>query len=219
MIVRPDERVPVARLLRFLEQGERLAHDCARAQAELAPDIGTRRFLFGQARQEALHAVVFRGAIAWLAPRHLGACPMLPPLERYRALIEEAIRRRDVTETLLAEQVILEGVGKAILTRIEQGLVKRGAAFGRMRRTLLLQEEAHHAFGRRMLERAFAAGASSPEGLRERADEYLALAQEMIVTLTELFHSIDEDASAWAADIRMFLPLWLVRPSAISHQP
>jgi hypothetical protein len=137
-------------------------------------------------------------------------------LERYRALIEEAIRRGDWAETLLAEQVILEGLGEAILTRIEQGLMKRGAAFGRMRRTLLLQEEAHHAFGRRMLERAFAAGASSPERLRERAEEYLALAQEMIVTLTELFHAIDEDASAWAADLRRHLPAWLTpspRPS------
>lgn len=35
MIVRPDERVPIARLLQFLEHGERLAHDCASAQARL----------------------------------------------------------------------------------------------------------------------------------------------------------------------------------------
>ncbi|MEK7838298.1 MAG: hypothetical protein AAB328_09995 [candidate division NC10 bacterium] len=88
MLVRPDERVPLARLLQFLEHGERLAHDCARAQAALAPDAGARRFLAGQARQEALHAAVFQGAVLWLAPRHLGACPVLPPLDRFRALIE-----------------------------------------------------------------------------------------------------------------------------------
>ena len=73
MLVYPEERVPIARLLTFLEQGERLAHDCARAQAGLARDGKMRRFLLGQARQEAVHAIVFQGAITWLAPRHLAA--------------------------------------------------------------------------------------------------------------------------------------------------
>src|SRR5436309_8456718 len=132
MLIYPEERVPIARLLTFLEQGERLAHDCARAQAGLASDEKIRCFLLGQARQEAVHAVVFRGVIAWLAPRHLGPSPLLPPLERYRALLEQAIRDRNFVETLLAEQIILEGLGEAILGRIESGLAKRGAGFGRV---------------------------------------------------------------------------------------
>lgn len=209
MLVRPDELVPLARLLQFLEHGERLAHDCARAQAALAPDAGARRFLAGQARQEALHAAVFQGAVTWLAPRHLGACPVLPPLERYRALIEEAIGERRFAETLLAEQIILEGLGEAILKRLEAGLVKRKAGFGCLRRILLHQEEAHHAFGERALERAIAAGQASPEVLKERAQEYLAVADEMVMVLGDLFASIDEDADAYIKDARSSLPSWL----------
>lgn len=49
MLVRPDEQVPIARLLAFLEYGERLAYGCAKAQAGLVQDAGERRFLFGQA--------------------------------------------------------------------------------------------------------------------------------------------------------------------------
>ncbi|WP_447977472.1 hypothetical protein [Candidatus Nitrospira bockiana] len=64
MVIRPDERVPIARLLTFLMQGELLARDCARAQADLAADVRQRRFLLSQARQEAAHALVFHGAIA-----------------------------------------------------------------------------------------------------------------------------------------------------------
>src|SRR5712691_9711517 len=187
MLVRPDEREPLARLLQFLEHGERLAHDCARAQAALAPDPSMRRFLAGQARQEALHAAVFQGAIAWLAPRHLSACPLLPALERYRALIEDAIRRGRFLETVLAEQVILEGLGEAILGRIEAGLVKRKAGFSRLRRILLHQEEAHHGFGLRVLERAIADGETSPEGLRLLGENYLALLDAMVVALSGLF--------------------------------
>ncbi len=211
MLVRPDERVPLARLLQFLEHGERLAHDCARAQATLASDANMRRFLFGQARQESFHATVFHGAVVWLAPRHLGACPVLPPLERYRALIEEAIRERRFAETLLAEQIILEGLGEAILKRLEAGLVKRQAGFGHLRRILLHQEETHHAFGSRTLERAIEAGQASPEVLRVRAPEYLAVADEMVLALGDLFVSIDEDADAYIKDARSSLPDWLTK--------
>ena len=209
MLVRPDEKTPIARLLTFLEYGERMANECANAQAALAPDSGSRRFLLNQARQEAMHAVVFQGAIAWLAPRHLGDAPFLPALEEYRRILNDALARQDLLETFLAEQVILEGLGEAILTRIEEGLAKRAAPFGRLRRILLQQEEAHHGFGRRMLERAMAEGRTDAETLRRRAQDYLALTDRMVLTLSDLFESIAEDPTAWAQDVRKFLPPWL----------
>ena len=209
MLVRPDEKVPIARLLTFLEHGERMANECAKAQAALAQDFGSRRFLLSQARQEAAHALVFQGAIAWLAPRHLGDAPFLPALEEYRQLLDDALARRDLLETFLAEQVILEGLGEAILTRIEEGLAKRAAPFGRFLRIFLQQEEAHHGFGRRMLERAMAEGRVDAETLRRRSQDYLALTDQMVLTLSDLFESIAEDPTAWANDVRKFLPAWL----------
>jgi hypothetical protein len=221
MLVHPDEHVPIARLLTFLEHGERMATECAKAQAALVRDPAARRFLLSQARQEAAHALVFRGVVAWLAPKHLGDVPFLPPLEEYRRLLSDALRRQDILETFLAEQVILEGLGEAILTRIEDGLVKRAAPFGRMRRMLLQQEEAHHGFGRRMLERAIATGQIDVEILRLRAQDYLALTDQMVLTLRDLFESIAEDPTAWAHDVRTFLPEWLTRSGteAIGCQP
>jgi hypothetical protein len=214
MLVRPDEKVPIARLLTFLEHGERMANECAKAQAALAMDSGSRRFLLSQARQEAAHAVVFQGAIAWLAPRHLADAPFLPALEAYRKRLNDALARQDLLETFLAEQVILEGLGEAILTRIEEGLVKRAAPFGRLRRMLLQQEEAHHGFGRRMLERAMAEGRVDAEMLRRRAQDYLALTDQMVLTLSDLFESIAEDPAVWAQDVRKFLPPWLTEVAA-----
>ena len=210
MVILPDERAPIARLLVFLEQGGRMANACAHRQAALAPDLKTRRFLTTQARQEAMHAMVFRRAIGWLAPRHLGDAPFLPALEGYRRLLTEALDRRDWLESILAEQVILEGLGEAILTRIETGLDKRQAPFRRLRWILLHQEEAHHGFGLRLWEQAMAEGRADLEGLRPRTQDYLALTESMVLTLSDLFETIDEDASAWAADIRAFLPRWLM---------
>ena len=208
MLVGHDERVPIARLLTFLEHGERMAHDCAKAQTALAEDSGTRRFLLSQAKQEAMHARVFQGAIAWLAPKHLRDTPFLPALEAYRRILDNALACRDLTETFLAEQVVLEGLGEAVLTRIEQGLTKRAAPFGRLRRILLHQEEAHHGFGRHQIERAIEQGETDVEDLRRRAQQYLALTDAMVLTLCDLFESIDEDATAWAKDVRTFLPSW-----------
>jgi GNAT superfamily N-acetyltransferase len=153
--------------------------------------------------------LVFQGAIAWLAPRHLADAPFLPALEEYRKILNDALARQDLLETFLAEQVILEGLGEAILTRIEVGLAKRAAPFGRLRRILVQQEEAHHGFGRRMLERAMADGRTDAEALRCRAQDYLALTDEMVLGLSDLFESIAEDPTAWTQDVRKFLPPWL----------
>jgi len=210
MLISHDERMPIARLLTFLEHGERMAHDCAKAQAALSEDSGTRQFLLTQAKQEAMHARVFQGAIAWLAPKYLRDTPFLPALEEYRRILEDALARRDLTETFLAEQVVLEGLGEAILTRIEQGLIKRAAPFGPLRRVLLKQEEAHHGFGRRTLQQAIERGETDVRDLRQRAQRYLALTDAMVFALCDLFDSIDEDATAWANDVRTFLPVWLI---------
>lgn len=210
MLVRPNEKTPIARLLTFLEHGERLANQCAKAQAALAPDAGARRFLLSQARQESAHAMLFQGAIVWLAPKHLGDAPFLPALEEYRTILNEALARKDLLETVLAEQVILEGLGEAILARIEEGLAKRAAPFGRLRRILLQQEEAHHGFGCRMLERAMAEDRIDVDTLRRRSQHYLALTDQMVLALSDLFESIAEDPSVWASDVRKFLPEWLM---------
>ena len=208
MQVYPNERRVLARLLKFLELGEHMAHDCALAQATLAPEPSMKRFLLAQAGQEAFHAIAFRRAIEWLGPCSTDADFSLP-MERYRKQVEEALRRRDFLETILAEQIILEGLGRATLGRLEEGLVKRGAGFTRLRRLLLQQEEAHHLFGQRTLERALAKGETSLEALCIRTPVYLALTDAMITSLTELFQSIHEDPGAYIADTRIYLPRWL----------
>jgi hypothetical protein len=210
MVILPDERVPIARLLAFLEYGEQMANACAQKQAALAPDQKAQRFLTTQGRQEAMHAMVFRAAIGWLAPRHLSDAPFLPALEGYRRLLTEALERGDWLESILAEQVILEGLGESILTRIETGLEKRCAPFRRLRLILLRQEEAHHGFGLRLLEQAMAEGKAELDGLRRRTQDYLALTESMVLTLSDLFETIDEDASAWAADVHALIPRWLM---------
>ena len=209
MLILPEERIPMARLVTFLELGERLAHDCATAQAALVQDPKSRRFLNSQVRQEAMHARVFQGVVGWMAPRHCGGLPFLQTLKRFRELIDKALTRGDFLESILAEQIILEGLGEAILNRIEAGLAKRQAPFQKLRRVFLQQEEAHHGFGLRMLERALSSGQVTVPELQTWSQPYVALTDDMIFTLADLFDEIQEDATAYVADAKSTLPSWL----------
>ena len=120
MLIKSGEHVHLAQLLTFMVLGEQLAHDCAKAQVSLASERGMQTFLAGQSRQEGYHALAFQGAIRCLTPQSHHPSPMSEHMKTYRDLLEAAIARRDFAETLLAEQIILEGLGEAILKKLRR---------------------------------------------------------------------------------------------------
>ena len=65
-----------------------------------------------------------------------------------------------------------------------------------------------------MLERAIADDRTDAEALRRRAQDYLVLTDRMVLALSDLFESIAEDPTAWAQDVRRFLPPWLIEVPA-----
>lgn len=213
-VIKSGEHVHLAQLLQFLDLGEQLAHDCANAQVELVSDHRMKVFLAGQAKQERRHALAFQWAIRWLSPRVKNSPLISRHMTHYRDLIMAAVEHRHFPETLLGEQIILEGLGEAILQRMETGLAKRKAPFGRLRRMLLQQEEAHHAFGLRSLERMIAADDLSIENLREAAVPYLDLAKSMLFSAGDAFQAIHEDPQDYWDDFQAGLPVWLQASSS-----
>ncbi|MEO6202641.1 MAG: hypothetical protein ABIU05_15515, partial [Nitrospirales bacterium] len=130
-------------------------------------------------------------------------------MNQYRRLLMSALTRGDVEESLLAEQIILEGLGQAILQRLETGLVKRGAPFRKLRRILLQQEEAHHDFGLRTIKRMVDDGHTSIDHIRDLAPPYLELGKSMLFSAQDSFHSIQEDPQEYWNDFQRGLPVWL----------
>ena len=209
MLVKPGEHLHLAQLLQFMVLGEQLAHDCAKAQAALASEKGMQRFLAGQARQEGRHAMIFQWVIRWLTPRPPRSTLISEQMNQYRRLLMAAIARRDFAESLLAEQIILEGLGEAILQRLEAGLLKRKAPLQTLRRLLIQQEHAHHGFGLRTLNRMVANGEATIKHLCELAPVYLHLGKSMLFSAQDSFHSIQEDPQAYWEDFQRGLPVWL----------
>ena len=103
------------------------------------------------------YPVVFQGAIAWLSPRHLGDAPFLPAIEEYRRILNDASGSdRTYSKHCWPSRSFSKDWAKR--PRRES---KKDWSVARRRlvgcdRILLQQEEAHHGFGRCMLERAMA---------------------------------------------------------------
>jgi hypothetical protein len=140
-----ERRRALGLFLRHLARGEAVAHAAADAQARLTGDPHAQRFFRAQARQEALHRHVFDTAAMTLRAPPLDLRP--DPYARFRISIAAAAERGRLLETVVATQVVLEALGEALLVRLEAGLVRHHAAFPALRRRILAQELAHHAFG------------------------------------------------------------------------
>ncbi len=212
MWVRPDERQHLARYLHALMLGERIAARCASAQAQMAGTPAIKRFFSAQARQEKVHATIFQHAVQWLAPkgaRHQDAAPLM---HQYDALIEDAIQRHDLPETVLATQVMLESLGEVCLDRLNHGVNQRGLGFRRLRHIVLNQERAHHDFGRRQLH-AYAAADDDDHirrRLQARATDYAALIDQLLAVFQTTFECFDEDMATFQRDVQKGYSTWIV---------
>lgn len=205
MHIRPGENAQIARLLGLLTQGERLAETCAMRQAALTPQVGMKRFLRAQSRQEALHASVFEKAATWLAPARKSTQPELAAMQRYRAEIDAALNAGDLGETLIAQQVILEGLGEVVLRNIAAGIVRRHGVLQSLHRRLLLQEQAHLGFGVLHLKNMLSTGFMTAETLRANTHRYLSYAEAMLDEMQDQFDYFSEDATQYKQALRAHL--------------
>ena len=209
MTIIPGEKIQIARLFHFFLQAEQLAHDCARRQAELFPDAVSRKFFTAQARQEKFHYKVFQHGIGIMTPRGFGRSLINRPLQTYRRQVEASLARGDFVDSLLALQVILEGLGDVALERISDGVGKRGFGFNRIRKIILGQEDAHHAFGIKRLQQFNHDQPVRMTEHRQRFAELYQQIQRVTVSVEPLFEYFDENPRDYHTAFEAGLPDFL----------
>jgi hypothetical protein len=199
-----ERRRALGMFLRHLERGERIAQRIAGRQVALAPDTRAARFFRSQARQEGLHARVFDTAARWLhaAP---GELPR-DPYDAYEQHLQRAADRGDYAETVVGTQIVLEALGEVLLARLEGGLARHGAGFGMLRRMMLAQEAAHHAFGQAAVASMLGAGTLTVPVIDAHTAGYRRLAQPMIAAAAPVLRhfvlSVDDIAGDLDARLR-----------------
>jgi hypothetical protein len=199
-----EEALSLGCALTSLVAGETLARDCARWQAGRAEDPRFREFFRSQARQEDRHRLVFATVSRRLAP----AARPAPGLAPYRALLESAMAAGRDLEVLVGQQVVLEAFGEVVLLRLDRGMARRGAGFAGLRRTILGQEHAHQAFGRRRVHGAIAAGHTELAELGRTAAPYLESAQAVLDDVAQHLQRLGEDPLEYRRDLLARLPRW-----------
>ncbi|MDJ0958912.1 MAG: hypothetical protein QNI91_18740 [Arenicellales bacterium] len=206
MRIKSNARIEIGRLFSCLEYGERIAQDCALRQASMRATHSSHFFL-RQARQEQHHAKVFHRVILCVTPR--GPKQVPATLKRFRARIERACRRHDLVETLVGQQIVLEGFGGLILEKLDRKFDQRKLGFRRVRKILLHQERGHQAFGHRMIDELIASNVAPVEHIRSLGLEYLALVECVMDDLQSIFDVVGADADQYKKELRSNLPVWL----------
>lgn len=206
----PSRSTQLARLFSLLSQGERIAHLSAAKQSQLMTQHGNTshaKFFKQQSRQERFHAHVFSNTALWLGSRKINTqCTHLKEFEKN---INNALNRRDITESILAVQVILESVGKLVLEGIDTRMERQSYGLKKIRSVILAQEAEHHEFGHAQLLNMKNRSCVSLPDLRQQAQHYQALAINMFDELAPLFDHLGADIDRYKSELRQEIPAHL----------
>jgi hypothetical protein len=206
-----DRRAALGRLGRIMAAGEALAAECAAVQVALAPSQRAARFLALQSRQERMHARVFRAAAVLMAgvSSDDDSAKLFEPV-RHR--LAEDLGAGRFAESLVGMQVVVEALGAVTLGELDAALRARGELFAPLRRQILLQESAHHAFGVRWLERLLVAGRVAPSAVARAGEGYVAAIEGVIDRCADLAADLDRHPESLRVGFRAALPPWLSDP-------
>lgn len=184
------ETLAAAELLRIQAAGEQIARQGAEEQARLAPTLEERRFLRRQVRQEQLHTIVFEQAARALLPSGAMQVPLPEALMRVRARLQVELAAGDYPAAVAIQHVALEGLGHVVLELLGRELVAHSRAFDAIRRMILKHEDAHFAFGRRVLQ-------AHGEDDRLRPNVFRALddAEQIVLELAPRFAILGGDVA------------------------
>ena len=211
IVIGADKSTRIARLFHVLWHGERIARDTAARQALICNEVKARRFFAMQSAQESLHAALFHAAATVLAPRaRLLQTPAITALGVYRRHLDRDLAAGNLAGTIIGLQIVLEGLGALTLSRMNLALSQHGPRFARFKRLLEQQEDSHHAFGCRWLERQSIA---SVPALAADTRKYCEVAYSVIDSGEDLFGYGISTPQCYVTHLRATLPAALMQDS------
>jgi hypothetical protein len=173
-----EPRLALAQALELLAAGERLAAKIAAQQAKESVQIREQRFFSSQQSQEQFHAIIFDVSARLLRVSDFNNTSAKPAMS---AEVFQAFECAVLSPTLaplhrvVATQLVLEGVGENILRCLDAGLGRHRAGLVGLRRRILAQEAAHHAFGEQLIAASLASGELRARDLAAVREEFSAL--------------------------------------------
>ncbi len=209
MLVNLNEQKHISLLFRFLLQGEQLARETSRRQAQMTQDNGIQYFLRRQSRQELFHSRMFQIALSVINARGRGCNISISAMQKYDSLLNEAAKQNNQAELLLGMQVILEGFGDTVLENLESSVANRSNYLQHLRQLILSQEDEHHRFGIHRLNAMVAEKPLLQHQLKLRSNDYLELIEQFVNDCSGLLNHFHLDMENYFESFNNRMPLWL----------
>ena len=205
-MISAEDKPQMARLFQFIARGEQIASTCAIQQSKLATPPTMRRFFITQARQERQHAFLFQYGAKWLMPKKSYTAQAIKSFDSFEKKLSTALKKNHLTESIIAQQIILEGLGEITLEKISASMENRGLGLRRIRNMILKQERAHHHFGSKQVQTLLKNPDININILRQHCNEYLQIVQELLYEEQSLFEYFNQNTSLYFEHIIQELP-------------
>ena len=177
-----EEKEYASQLLYFLMCSEQIAARCASRQVVLAPNEKMRKFFTTQASQERQHTFIFDKASRWIRPRGYKQ-KTYAGLLKFESKLSNALDRKDLAESIVAQQLLFEALGEITLEKVSSGIEDRGFGFKRIRKTILNQERTHHKFGQKHVARILNAPQFDAQIVGRQCKEYLEIIDSILTEM------------------------------------
>lgn len=194
--IRHGENYRVARLLRVLSEGERVASNVANLQSKYLATSQPRvaKFFRNQSKQERFHHGVFSFAERWITPKGTSVVGESRIFDRFERELTNSISNGDFDHSVMGLQIVLEALGDSFLDTIDARMEERNMGLDTLRRMIRFQEQAHQDFGARYFEK----NCHHYQALGSQ--RLLSAAQTQVSIIHELVDAIDIDLEALGLD-------------------
>ena len=127
-------------------------------------------------------------------------------LAEWHCQIQTAVRHSKLPESLLVQQVFLEGLGHIVLEQIDKELSGRTNRLTRLRGLILRQEQQHHEFGLQLLRQELNLDSSVRARLEPVGASLFQNAAQLLGDLSPAFAVLDADDFDYLTALRACLP-------------
>lgn len=172
----------------------------------LAQERLAKKFFYAQARQETRHARLFLIGADWIAPKIAVRPHDFHGFHQFLNRVQQAIGQHQLSESVLALQILLEALGEFVLERIDTNMTRRGFGLTQIRNIVRKQEIAHHAFGYHFLTRDMRLHPQQNCHLRTACQDYLSIIDTILGDAKPLLEYFHQDSNDYMQHILNAIP-------------
>ena len=189
-----------------------MASHFASCQANISSSSKEKKFFIAQSRQEKSHAFFFKKAADYISPRETYYVPVT--LKKFEHRLATALDKHQYCDLVIGTQIVLEGFGEQVLTRLNKVMDQQKIGFKSQRKLILKhRKKSHFAFGLHALKKMIDNNSISLEQAQETSSEYILMLSAIVSEMEEVIVDLNTTTDSYFDTLSCQLPNWLMPDS------